>query len=166
MPGTVGITLKVVENGGSTELNWFRGIQGHTSCVYRGLIVSGTPWSYDLAPLGAQVPGTDTLEATLPPLGEVFYYLVAATNVCGVSQVGLDSLGQPIPNNAICAAPAVDYDADGVPDPADNCPLVTNVGLSDADGDFVGDACDNCPLVHNPDQNDANLDGTGDACAP
>jgi len=35
-----------------------------------------------------------------------------------------------------------------------------------ADGDFDGvpDAADNCPLIFNPDQNDSDGDGNGDAC--
>ena len=38
-----------------------------------------------------------------------------------------------------------DSDGDGIPDDADNCPVVANADQSDVDADGVGDACDNCP---------------------
>jgi len=81
-----------------------------------------------------------------------------------------------------------DIDDDGIDDPFDNCPLVSNPGQENNDGDSLplggGDACDldddndgvpevgidipgdNCPLVSNPDQADADGDGIGDACDP
>lgn len=37
---------------------------------------------------------------------------------------------------------AGDQDGDGVPDPDDNCPTVSNPGQEDYDGDDLGDACD------------------------
>ena len=56
-----------------------------------------------------------------------------------------------------------DDDDDGIPDTADNCPLVSNPDQADTDGDGLGDACDpdddndgipdnedNCPKVANP----------------
>ncbi|HVF60373.1 MAG TPA: lamin tail domain-containing protein [Thermoanaerobaculia bacterium] len=57
-----------------------------------------------------------------------------------------------------------DFDADGDPDDADNCPTTPNPDQADADGDGVGDACDNCPMTPNPDQADADGDGLADAC--
>jgi hypothetical protein len=81
--------------------------------------------------------------------------------------------------------PPPDFDGDGIPDAADNCPFTANPGQEDADGDGVGDACDNCPggddnldtdgdgvpddcdncpLTANPGQDDADGDGVGDAC--
>ena len=78
--------------------------------------------------------------------------------------------------------PAIDTDRDGVPDPADNCVVVSNVDQADADGDGIGDVCepttasgdtdgdgiadasDNCPDVPNPDQADEDADRIGNAC--
>ncbi|MBN2493721.1 MAG: thrombospondin type 3 repeat-containing protein [Deltaproteobacteria bacterium] len=57
-----------------------------------------------------------------------------------------------------------DFDEDGIPDPDDNCPLLTNPQQGDYDGDGLGDACDNCVLVDNPSQADSDQDGLGDAC--
>jgi predicted extracellular nuclease len=57
-----------------------------------------------------------------------------------------------------------DFDADGHPDDADNCPTTPNPDQADGDGDGVGDACDNCPTTPNADQADEDADGVGDAC--
>ena len=43
-----------------------------------------------------------------------------------------------------------DSDGDGIPDCADNCPLVSNRRQEDRDGDGVGDGCDNGPKIYNP----------------
>ncbi|OGQ30028.1 MAG: hypothetical protein A3B79_06750 [Deltaproteobacteria bacterium RIFCSPHIGHO2_02_FULL_50_15] len=70
-----------------------------------------------------------------------------------------------------------DTDGDGVVDPEDNCPEVSNVEQADFDEDNIGDACDddvdgdgvvneedNCPLVVNGGQEDLDLDDVGNAC--
>jgi hypothetical protein len=57
-----------------------------------------------------------------------------------------------------------DGDGDGVPDPDDNCPIVSNPLQGDGDGDGVGDACDVCASEPDPQQADADSDGVGDAC--
>lgn len=71
-----------------------------------------------------------------------------------------------------------DWDGDGIPNDADNCPWTPNPDQLDSNGDGIGDACagdfdgdgipdafDNCPFVPNPGQEDSNNDGVGDACS-
>ncbi|MCH7948119.1 MAG: thrombospondin type 3 repeat-containing protein [candidate division Zixibacteria bacterium] len=57
-----------------------------------------------------------------------------------------------------------DADNDGICDPDDNCPTVSNPGQADVDNDGIGDACDNCPSDFNPSQGDSDNDTVGDAC--
>jgi aminopeptidase YwaD len=57
-----------------------------------------------------------------------------------------------------------DFDADGIPNATDNCPLIANLNQLDGDIDGFGDVCDNCPLLSNPLQEDEDYDGTGDWC--
>ncbi len=59
-----------------------------------------------------------------------------------------------------------DDDDDGVPDAADDCPLVANPDQADADADGVGDACDDCPSTPGVDPHDFDGDGMGDMCDP
>ena len=63
-----------------------------------------------------------------------------------------------------CAGVTTDTDNDGVADPCDNCPTLSNAGQEDADSDGFGDICDNCPDDANPNQADADGDGIGDLC--
>jgi len=70
-----------------------------------------------------------------------------------------------------------DADGDGIPNSADNCPVVANPDQMDFDLDGVGDVCDdsdsdgvmdaidNCRFISNPDQLDSNADGVGDSCS-
>jgi len=86
------------------------------------------------------------------------------------------------PTIKVVGAQELDFDGDGVPDTADNCPSVPNPDQADADGDGLGDACDsclsgpdsdadgicnavdNCPSDPNPDQSNVDGDGLGDVC--
>ncbi len=52
----------------------------------------------------------------------------------------------------------------GIPNKADNCPLVANERQSDIDTDGIGDVCDNCPTKFNPYQSDSDNDLLGAAC--
>jgi endonuclease G len=53
--------------------------------------------------------------------------------------------------------PALDTDADGVPDSADNCDLAANPDQADADGDTIGDVCD-------PDDDNDGVSDGADLC--
>ncbi len=66
--------------------------------------------------------------------------------------------------SAYAFALGCDRDGDGVPDFADNCPMVQNPGQEDTESDGVADACDNCPMSANPGQQDGDSDGVGDLC--
>lgn len=70
-------------------------------------------------------------------------------------------------------AQALDEDADGIPNEADNCLADANENQLDSDSDGFGDVCDNCPQAANgpliPDaggvwQLDEDADGYGNAC--
>jgi hypothetical protein len=61
--------------------------------------------------------------------------------------------------------PTLDTDGDGIPDIADNCPLVANHDQRDFDGDLRGDVCDVCPHIADAGA-DFDGDGVGDACDP
>jgi urease beta subunit len=77
--------------------------------------------------------GTIALGATLRlrfPAVTARYVKVAVTN----DGAALDEIE--------VRGPAVDGDADGVPDGVDNCPAVANPDQTDSDGDGIGDACD------------------------
>ena len=75
--------------------------------------------------------------------------------------------------------PAPDADGDGVSDPTDNCPSVSNADQANNDGDSQGDLCDpdddndtvadgsdNCQTVANQNQANQDNDALGDACDP
>ncbi|MDP3153201.1 MAG: thrombospondin type 3 repeat-containing protein [Archangium sp.] len=77
---------------------------------------------------------------------------------CGIK--GCNAAGSDVE----CVPSQVDPDSDGVADPCDTCPMVSNPAQTDGDGDGFGDACDSCPAVVNPNQLDTDRDGRGDAC--
>ena len=102
--------------------------------------------------------------------------------VAGATELDEDVLLTPIDGSCSVDGPAydpaVDQDADGVPDgnepafcrcragatDADGDGLCDDAWPIDADADVVPDRLDNCPGVSNPTQEDVDGDGTGDAC--
>jgi len=90
-----------------------------------------------------------------------------ATNQAYNSVGTYSQLNADVTLTRISASPpsgAADTDGDGVPDPDDNCPYVSNPGQLDSDADGVGDLCDNCPGASNPGQLDTDGDGFGNGC--
>ena len=79
-------------------------------------------------------------------------------DICGATVSLTDD--QPLPPSdtrvRVDGPPPPDTDGDGVADPSDNCPTLSNPSQADGAGgleipvDGVGDACDNCLTVYNP----------------
>lgn len=69
-----------------------------------------------------------------------------------------------VPIDTVDGAPG-DGDGDGVADPSDNCPALTNADQHDEDADALGDVCDPCPHLAGSSA-DGDGDGVGDACDP
>jgi hypothetical protein len=162
-PDPVGASLRL-SPGVETELRWLRSLQGHTANVYRGTLISGAGWAYNLSCLRSETADTTTLDGDLPSPGSGYYYLVASRNDCGDSPAGQSTQVPQIWVNPPCAPLGQDSDSDMIGDTADDCPLTVNPDQADRDADWVGDACDNCPDDYNPDQADSDGNGTGDAC--
>ena len=161
-PAWVGPSVTLDKAGGTT-IYWQRAEQGHASDVVRGTV--GHPPSDPIC-VDWENPGRASVQPDTPLPGNVLYFIVRATNLCGVGPAGSDSQGNPRPVPASSPRAGADSDADGTIDIADNCPLESNPALEDGDRDFVGDACDNCPAEVNPDQADHDLDALGDGCDP
>ena len=132
------------------------------------------------APLGTLPGVADTDEDTLSDGDEVNIHgtnpLEPDSDMGGVPD-GQELLDGTDPNDPEDDLVCVDPDDDGVCDPDDNCPLVSNADQLNADGDLLGDVCDDdddddavlddddsCPLVPNAGQEDLDQDGAGDAC--
>jgi hypothetical protein len=165
-PGPVGPSLRVGA-GTPTLLTWAKIPQAYVFNVYRGTFTIGTPFSYNHVCLETNSPDLVAQDASNPPRGTAYYYLVSGANVCQEGCLGLVSPpgACEIPNASPCSAnPTADTDGDTVRDMDDNCPLIANATQVDGDRDSVGDACDNCPTRANPDQVDSDSDGNGDAC--
>jgi Bacterial pre-peptidase C-terminal domain/Thrombospondin type 3 repeat len=69
--------------------------------LYRGT-VDGGAWTYDQACLQGSLPIAAAADDSLPGAGTAFYYLVGARNSCGEGGLGVDSAGDPRPNDAAC----------------------------------------------------------------
>ena len=87
------------------------------------------PGRSDLSILPTRPSRTNPLER-MPPLG-----------VAIVHDLGVSTLRAWADLPGVCAA-ETDLDIDGVPDDADNCPVVSNPDQADADEDGTGNACD------------------------
>jgi hypothetical protein len=150
--------------GHYSTISWAESIPGPFN-VYRGSMVSGSPFAYNQTCFAYQTPGPGTIDSQRPAPGWVFYYLVSRVETpCTESTLGQDSASADRPNALACPMAPPDSDADGFPDVNDNCPLNYNPSQADVDHDGRGDACDNCVSVANTDQRDTDHDGLGDAC--
>ncbi len=148
--------------------------------LYKGRIPPDQPFSYRHTCFARDLAAPQASDGRLPVPGEVFYYLAAAGNCFGESDLGPDSAGATRPGPDGCA----DTDADGIADLLDVCPAVSDPAQPDRDRDAIGDLCDacpddapndadadgictssdNCPLLANAGQADSDADGAGDPC--
>jgi len=141
-PGAVEDSLRLgVTAAAVTRLTWIRGLQGHTSNLYRGTFGDGGGWIANETCRVAETPQISALEEELPLPGEGYYFLVSSRNVCGESTLGVSD-GAAVDPGVPCESVGSDTDADGVPDLVDNCPLTPNASQLDLDADGVGDACE------------------------
>jgi len=70
--------------------------------VYRGTRTNGVPWSYNQVCFDSHTASSSTTDASTPPVGDLFYYLVTRHDACGESSPGMDSAGNPNPNPLPC----------------------------------------------------------------
>ncbi|MBP1611991.1 MAG: cartilage oligomeric matrix protein, partial [Acidobacteria bacterium] len=161
-------------------ITWPGATDARGYALYKGQIPAGQPFSYRHTCFARDLVAPLASDALIPVPGALFYYLAAAVNCFGESDLGLDAAGAVRPGPDGCP----DADADGIADLLDVCPEVSDPAQADRDRDAVGDLCDacpqdaandadadgfcagadNCPAVANADQADADLDGSGDAC--
>src|SRR5207245_10622121 len=146
-PGPVGPTLKVAQ-AAPTVITWTKIAQANVFNVYRGTS-SGGAFAYNHTCLESASPDRAAQDATNPPAGTLYYYLVSGVNSCSEGCLAL--VAPPgtcqVPNSSPCSATLADSDGDTVLDINDNRPLVANVSQADQDKHGVGDACYNCPTV-------------------
>jgi hypothetical protein len=164
IPGEV-VGERVLAFGGEPpRVVWDAVPESHVYNVYRGSVEVAGPWSFGSACLLPESASPSYVDPETPPEGSLFYYLHAATNLCGEGTLGAGTggAGRPLPEP--CASQGRDSDADGVIDVVDNCPLAANPAQVDGDRDGRGDDCDNCPLLPNPTQRDRDVNGIGDHC--
>jgi hypothetical protein len=165
--GTVdpGATLMLGKDA-TTRLSWSAAPAAEQYHVYRGSVLSGTPFEYDQQCMAGNLEVTEAHDGNSPTVGTFFFYLVSG--VCpgdaGEDSLGSDWEGNPRPRPYACPDPTIDLDRDGAPDAQDNCPGMANASQGDGDADSHGDPCDNCPADYNPGQQDSDSDGIGDAC--
>ncbi len=162
-PGEV-VDARLFESGSTTRLTWGQIAEVHVYNLYRGQVSLADGWQFQTICQLSEVAGTLFDETGAPPVGYLFYYLQAGTNLCGEGTLGTGTGGTPRPLAVPCSPQGRDTDLDLVLDLADNCPLASNPGQADGDRDGRGDTCDNCLTVYNPTQGDLDANGLGDAC--
>ncbi len=157
------LNLSVVGSPSLTQLAWEQVPEANVYNVYRGLVqIQG--WAFQSVCLYSEAANVRLNETQSPPLGQFYYYLQAARNVCGEGTLGTGTGGSTRPTATPCLPQNRDSDLDLIPDINDNCPLIANPAQADQDRDGRGDGCDNCPALANPNQHDSDNNGVGDVC--
>jgi subtilase family serine protease len=91
-------------SGGATQWNSYR---GSVPAGYLGSRLPGSPYDqtcYESADAFADGPMVST-DASNPPAGTAYYYLVTGEGSCGEGSMGTQSSGQPISNSSPCPTP-------------------------------------------------------------
>jgi len=139
-PGPIEATLTMNKATGTT-LNWTRPSQGHAAHVYRTSVSPGLRSPDNLYCVDFEVLQSSSSQPDIPQPWETFFFLVTAVNLCGETPADPGEETMPGTTLARCPSPNGDGDSDGVPNLADNCPLVPNPDQADSDRDGTGDAC-------------------------
>ncbi len=117
-----------------------------------------------------------TTSPELPRLGKIFWYLATSYDGSADGSAGLrEGVPRVVPSPCTIAE-AKDWDADGLRNFLDNCPMDANASQADSDADTVGDACDGCPMDDEKsdpgicgcgfDDDDIDIDGIADCIDP
>jgi hypothetical protein len=88
--------------GGALLIRW-DGPPGARYNVYRGSSSPDVPWVYDQSCFEHGISRKSSTDATNPPPGGLFYYLISRMDRCRESALGRNSEGVAIPNNSPCA---------------------------------------------------------------
>ena len=78
---------------GDTTMTWTKGFRATYSNVYRSGIAPGSPAGFNC--LQPSIFGTTHDDTDLPSANEGFAYVISSENVCGETDAGTDSQGQP-----------------------------------------------------------------------
>ena len=122
----VGNTVRLDMGIGGARLSWQRSPHALVFNVYRGRVIPGQAWSYDMVCLDPETPDLESFDPESAPAGTAFFYLVSAENACGESYAGLDWQGLETYPSPTCGAIGGDADSDGIWDAGDNCPHTPN----------------------------------------
>jgi hypothetical protein len=96
-PPELGPSLRLPDRN---TLVWTASAVASSYRLYRGTVT--TPWAFDHACFASSLVTAMATDATLPAVGQGFYYLVSAVNACGEGSLGVTTNGPQVPNTAPC----------------------------------------------------------------
>jgi hypothetical protein len=155
---------RLTHSAGRTRVAWDAVPQTNVYNIYRGVVPVTQPFAFATFCLLPETTAPAFEDAQTPMPETIYYYMPAATNLCGEGTVGTGTAGAVRPLPQPCLPQGRDTDLDQVMDLIDNCPATANGNQADGDRDGRGDACDNCIAVVNPEQRDRDANAIGDLC--